>query len=54
MKKTNQKKENENIKENILRQAKTLDGWPQIKGYDFEEEFNFENFFMFLEKFFNS
>lgn len=43
IKKINEKKE-ENVKENVLRQAKTLDGWPVIKGYDFEEKFNFENF----------
>jgi deoxyhypusine synthase len=31
-------------KENILRLSNTLDDWPQIKGYDFEDEFNFEKF----------
>lgn len=33
-----------NVKENILKKSNTLDGWPEIKGYDFEEDFNFENF----------
>jgi len=33
-----------NPKETVLKEAKTLDGWPEIKGYDFEEDFNFENF----------
>jgi len=40
MDKNNQKK----VKESLLRQAKTLDDWPEVKGYDFEEEFNFKNF----------
>ncbi len=31
-------------KKTILKEAKTLDGWPEIKGYEFEEEFNFEKF----------
>lgn len=44
MVKLNQKKEKSRVKENVLRQAKTLEGWPQIKGYNFEEDFNFENF----------
>ena len=43
MKQNNINKENL-PKENILREAKTLNGWPEIKGYDFEEDFNFENF----------
>jgi len=34
----------DDVRENILKKANTLDGWPEIKGYDFEEEFNFENF----------
>ena len=34
----------DNIKSNILKEAKTLDGWPEIKGYDFEDEFDFEDF----------
>ena len=33
-----------NPKENVLKTANTLDGWPEIKGYDFEGEFNFEAF----------
>ena len=35
---------NKDIKSNVLREAKTLDGWPEIKGYDFEGKFNFEEF----------
>lgn len=35
---------NENIKEHVLKQANTLDGWPEIRGYDFEGEFDFEKF----------
>lgn len=31
-------------KKNILKKSKSLDGWPEIKGYDFEEDFNFNNF----------
>ncbi|MDA3856098.1 MAG: deoxyhypusine synthase [Candidatus Woesearchaeota archaeon] len=31
-------------KDNVLKKANTLEGWPEIRGYDFEEEFNFENF----------
>ena len=33
------------VKERILKEAKTLEGWPEIKGYDFEGKFDFENFF---------
>ncbi|MFW5704390.1 MAG: deoxyhypusine synthase family protein, partial [Nanoarchaeota archaeon] len=33
-----------NAKENVLKKANTLDGWPEIKGYDFEEKFKFKNF----------
>lgn len=33
-----------NAKENVLKQAKTLDGWPEIKGYDFGKKFNFTDF----------
>jgi len=31
-------------KENILKESKTLDGWPEIEGYDFEEDFNINKF----------
>ena len=31
-------------KENVLKKANTLEGWPEIRGYNFEEEFNFERF----------
>ena len=47
MSKYKQKKDNQNIKrakENILKPSNTLDGWPEIKGYDFEEDFDFETF----------
>lgn len=33
-----------NPKENILKKSNTLDDWPEIKGYDFEEDFDFEKF----------
>ena len=29
-------------KETILKKSNNLDGWPEVKGYDFNEEFNFE------------
>lgn len=31
-------------KESVLKNANTLEGWPEIRGYDFEGEFNFEDF----------
>lgn len=34
----------EEAKKNVLKNANTLEGWPEIKGYDFEGEFNFEEF----------
>jgi deoxyhypusine synthase len=34
----------DDVRENVLKQANTLDGWPEICGYDFEGEFNFEDF----------
>lgn len=44
-KKPNKLNEKESkAKENVLKQANTLDGWPEIKGYDFEGDFNFEDF----------
>jgi deoxyhypusine synthase len=42
--KKNKEISNDKIKENVLREANTLEGWPEIKGYDFEGEFNFEDF----------
>ena len=39
-----QKTKKEQTKETVLKQANTLEGWPEVKGYDFEEKFNFENF----------
>ena len=39
-----QKSKVEKAKENILKKANTLDGWPEIKGYDFEGNFKFEEF----------
>ncbi len=38
----NMNKKEKNAKENVLKQANTLDGWPEIKGYDFDKEFKFE------------
>lgn len=39
------KKDNlKSVKENVLKKANTLEGWPEIKGYDFEGEFDFEKF----------
>lgn len=40
---SNFKMKNHKSKEYILKKANTLDGWPEIRGYDFEEEFSFEN-----------
>lgn len=34
----------ENPKEHVLKKANTLDGWPEVKGYDFEGDFDFEKF----------
>ena len=31
-------------KEHVLRESKTLDDWPQIKGYDFDSKFSFDDF----------
>lgn len=36
-------KENK-TKETVLKQANTLEGWPEIRGYDFEDEFDFNKF----------
>lgn len=37
-------KKEDMAKESVLKSANTLEGWPEIRGYDFEEEFNFEEF----------
>jgi len=34
----------EKARETVLKEANTLEGWPEVRGYDFEGEFNFENF----------
>ncbi len=34
----------EKAKETVLKSANTLDDWPEIRGYDFEGEFKFEEF----------
>ena len=31
-------------KENVLKEANTLEGWPEIRGYDFEGNFLFDEF----------
>ncbi len=40
----NQDKGKSSIKETILKKANTLEGWPEIKGYDFESEFDINEF----------
>lgn len=35
---------NDRSKENVLKKSNTLEGWPEIRGYDFEEKFDFEKF----------
>ncbi len=37
-------KKNDKVKENVLQKANTLEGWPEIFGYDFDEQFDFEKF----------
>ncbi len=37
-------KNNKIKNERILKKSNTLDGWPEIRGYDFEDKFNFEEF----------
>ncbi len=52
MKKENEKKEKkiieeelvEKAKENVLKPSVSLEGWPEVKGYDFDSEWNFEEF----------
>ena len=39
-----QKNKEKNPKENILKESNTLDGWTEIKGYNFEEEFSLDKF----------
>ncbi len=41
---TQEQNTNNKAKETVLKQANTLEGWPEVKGYDFEGEFNFEKF----------
>lgn len=38
------KKINKDIKSNVLKKSNDLAGWPKIKGYDFEGEFDFTKF----------
>lgn len=35
----------EELKERILKKSNTLDGWPEIKGYPFEGDFDVKDFF---------
>lgn len=42
--KENKEENVNNARENVLRKANTLDGWPEVRGYDFEEDFDFEKF----------
>lgn len=32
------------VKENLLKKSVDLEGWPAVEGYDFDEDFNFEDF----------
>ncbi len=40
----NSEKKQKNTKETILKKSNTLEGWPEIKGYNFDEKFDFEKF----------
>jgi deoxyhypusine synthase len=38
------KKEAKNPKETVLKKANTLEGWPEIEGYNFDKDFNVQEF----------
>jgi deoxyhypusine synthase len=40
----NSNKNQKTPRETVLKTSNTLEGWPEVKGYDFEKKFNFEEF----------